>query len=71
MKYLKTWMGKSAGGTGGFAGDSGGYPEMQFRIIESIDDLVKTYDAKAKYFKLTEVNVSTVVSVVADFKGLP
>ena len=63
MKYLKTWMGVTSGT---YMGRDDGYPERKFQVIETLDDLVRTYDPRAQYFALSPVDVSTVVKVAGD-----
>lgn len=65
MKYLKTWMGVSAS-TGVGMGDNGGYPEQKLTLIESIDELVDSYDPRAEYYKLTPTVVKPIVDAVKD-----
>lgn len=63
MKYLKTWMGHTSGS---HLGRDDGYPERKFAAIETLDELVKTYDPKAEYFRLEPVNVATAVQALRD-----
>lgn len=63
MKYLKTWMGVTSGT---YMGRDDGYPERKCAVIETLDELVKTYDAKAEYFRLEPVDVSAAVQAVKD-----
>ena len=63
MKYLKTWIGVTSGS---HLGRSDGYPERKSTIIESLDDLVKTYSDNAEYYKLELVDVKTAVQAVKD-----
>ena len=62
-KYLKTWMGTVSGSMGG---RNDGYPERKFAVVDTLDELVETYDPEAEYFRLEPVNVSAVVQVVKD-----
>lgn len=52
-------MGRSA--STGFGCDNRGYPEERYTTIESVDELVETFDGTAKYYKLTEVDVVSLV----------
>ena len=61
MRILKIWMGKSA--STGFGCDNGGYPKEKYTSIESVEELVETFDGTAKYYKLTEVDVVSLVGV--------
>jgi hypothetical protein len=63
MKYLKTWMGRTSGS---HLGRGDGYPEQKSQIIESLDDLVRTYSEDAEYYKLEPVDVKGAVSAVKD-----
>lgn len=64
MKYLKVYMGVSSGS---YLGRDDGYPEQKTKIIESLDDLVKSYDPSAEYYKMEKVDVSAAVQAVKDF----
>ena len=63
MKYLKTWMGVVSGSMGG---RDDGYPQRKFAVVDTLDELVRTYDPKAEYFCLEPVDVSAVVRAVKD-----
>jgi len=63
MKYLKTWMGVTSGS---HLGRSDGYPERKSIIIETLDELVRTYDKKADYYKLEPVDVGSAVDAIKD-----
>ncbi len=63
MKYLKTWMGVTSGS---HLGRSDGYSERKSEIIESIDELVSTYDEKSEYYKLEPVDVKSAVNAFKD-----
>ena len=63
MKYLKTWMGVTSGS---HLGRDDGYPERKSRIIETMDELVRTYDDKAEYYKLEPVEVGPAVQAMID-----
>ena len=63
MKYLKTWMGVVSGSMGG---RDDGYPERKFALVDTLDELVRTYDKKAEYFRLEPVDVSAAVQAVKD-----
>lgn len=65
MIYLKKWIGVTSGS---HLGRSDGYPEIKLSIIESIDDLVRTYRDDAEYFKLEPVDVKSAVSAIKDLK---
>lgn len=66
MKYLMTWMGVTGGS---HMGRSDGYPERKFRLIETLDDLVKSHDQKAEYFRLEKIDVSTAVQAAKDLSA--
>ena len=57
-------MGKTSGS---FMGRDDGYPERKFKIIETLDDLVKSHDPDAGYFRLEPVNVIPIVEAAKDF----
>lgn len=61
--YLKKWQGFI---TGSFAGRDDGYPETKLALIESLDDLVASYNPKAEYFCLEKVDVASVVRAIKD-----
>ena len=61
MKILKVWMGRSA--STGMGCDNGGYPEEMYKIIESMEDLHRSFDHNAKYYRLHAVDVSTAVDL--------
>ncbi len=63
MKYIKTWMGVT---TGSHLGRDDGYPERKFRLINTIDELVQSFDPKAEYYKLEEVDVKPAVKAIKD-----
>ena len=63
MKYLKTWAGVTSGS---HLGRDDGYPEQKSRIIESMEELVNSYDDKAKYYKLEPVEVGAAVKTMID-----
>lgn len=65
MKYLKTWMGVSVSSGVGM-GDSGGYRERQFELVETLDALVRSFDPKAEYFKLIPADVKPAVDAVKE-----
>jgi hypothetical protein len=62
--YLKMWQGVVSGSMGG---RDDGQPETKTRVIDNLEDLVSTYDAKAKYFKLEPVDITSVVSAIKSF----
>ena len=63
MKYLKTWMGVVSGSIGG---RNDGYPERKFAVVDTLDELVRTYNPKAEYFRLEPVDVSAAVQAMKD-----
>jgi len=63
VKYLMTWMGVTSGT---HMGRDDGYPERKNRIIDSFDELVRTYREDAEYFKLESVDVKAAVKAVKD-----
>ena len=63
MKYLKTWVGRTSGS---HLGRDDGYPEDKSQVIESLDELVRTYSDAAKYYKLEPVDVKSAVSAIKD-----
>lgn len=67
MQYLKTWMGVTVS-TGVGMGDDGGYPERKFSLIENLDQLVRTYDPQADYYKLLPVDVKPIVTAANDLR---
>lgn len=50
-------------------GRDNGYPQRKFKIIETVDDLVKTYDAGAEYYNLEKVDVSGAVEAFNRLSG--
>lgn len=65
MKYLKVWQGFV---TGSMGGRDDGYPETKYKLIDSLEVLVDTFDEKAEYYKLTPADVNAVVSAVNEFR---
>ena len=63
MKYLMTWMGRTSGS---HLGRSDGYPERKFRMIETLDDLVKSHNPGAEYYRLEPVDVAAAVQAAKD-----
>jgi hypothetical protein len=63
MKYLKTWMGVTHGS---HLGRDDGYPEKKHKIIDSFEDLIRTYDVEACYFKLEPVDLRMAVKAAQD-----
>jgi len=63
MKYLMTWMGVTSGS---HLGRDDGYPDRKFRLIESLDDLVKSHNPKAEYYRLEPVEVAAAVQAAKD-----
>lgn len=63
MKYLMTWMGYTSGT---LMGRGDGYPERKLRLVESLDDLVKTYNPTAEYFRLEPIDVASAVQAAKD-----
>lgn len=47
-------------------GRDDGYPERKFAVVDTLDELVRTYDKKAEYFRLEPVDVSAAVQAVKD-----
>lgn len=68
IRYLKTWMGYTTSSGAGMA-DDGGYPELKLRLIKSLDELVSSYDPKAEYYSIEEVDVSELIKAAQDLKG--
>jgi len=66
MKYLKTWMGVNSDS---YLGHSAGYPEKKSKIIETMEELVRTYDKKAEYYKLQPVEVGQTVQEMIGLNG--
>ena len=67
MKYLKVWMGFV---TNSLMGRDDGYPEQKSAVIDSMDELVATFDPKAKYFKLEPIPAAAVQAIVTAAKDL-
>jgi hypothetical protein len=63
MKYLKTWMGVTHGS---HLGRDDGYPEQKHEIIDTFEDLIRTYDIEACYFKLEPVDLRMAVKAAKD-----
>ena len=63
MQYLKIWEGVTSGT---HLGRDDGYPETKLLLIDSLDQLVRTIDTNAEYFKLSRVNVDGIVEAVKD-----
>lgn len=66
MKYLKTWMGVVESSGRGGMGDDSGYPERKFELIESMDDLVRSYCDDAEYYHLEKRDVSHAVKAARE-----
>jgi hypothetical protein len=53
-----------------FMGRDDGYPEEKHQIVNSLEELVGSFDPKAKYFKLEIVKpeaIQAIVQAVKDF----
>ena len=67
MSYLKVWMGTVSGSPGG---RDDGYPEQKTRVVDELEELVRTFDPKAVYYRLEEIpseDMEAVVRAVNDF----
>lgn len=67
MKYLKVWEGVISGSLGG---RDDGYPETEVELINSIEELVSSFDRSATYFKLREIPLNDIEAVINAYKDL-
>ena len=67
MKYLKVWEGAVSGSLGG---RDDGYPETKAELINSIEELVSSFDRGATYFKLREIPLNDIEAVINAYKDL-
>ena len=67
MKYLKVWEGAVSGSLGG---RDDGYPETKTQVINNIEELISSYDGDATYFKLREIPLKDIKSIVSIYNDL-
>lgn len=65
MKYLKVWEGAVSGSLGG---RDDGYPETKAELINSIEELVSSFDRGATYFKLREIPMEDIKALIMEYE---